>query len=226
MPTPIASRIASALVLAGLFAFLALHIAAAVAFPGGTSCDAGATRYQVWGNFLCDVTQPHTPAGIENARASRLGTASFVVIAAAFIPFWWLVARMVGGAAGWVVRVLGTLSALGTLVVPGFPSARWPLPHVAAVFTASIPGLTAAVVGSAALLRARGLVPGLLGAATLVAGTVDAVGYGRAMLHGTHCTPWLAPAQKVAALVFIAWMASVAVLAARDQPARRVDSSR
>jgi hypothetical protein len=226
MPTPLASRIASALVLAGLGAFLTLQIAAAVAYPGGSFCDEGATHYHFWGNFVCDVMQPHTQAGVDNTRAARLGTASFVAIAAAFIPFWWLVGRLVGGAAGWVVRVLGTLSALGTLVVPGVPSARWPLPHVAAVFTASVPALAAAVVGAVSLLRARRFVPGLLGAVTLVVGAVDAAGYGRAALHGTRCTPWLAPVQKVAALALLAWMASVAVLAARGQRAGRVDSSR
>jgi len=214
------SRIASALIVSGVFAFLALQIAAAAAYPGGTFCDATAPRYQFWGNYVCDVMQPRSQAGVENALAVPLGTASFVAVAMAFVPFWWLVGGLVGRGLGWAVRVAGMISACATIVVALVPSGRWPLLHVAAVFAAAIPGLAAAVVGAIALWRAgrRGL--GALGLLTLVAGAVDAAGYARAVLHGTRCNPALPGVQKIAALALVAWMVAVAAQGTRGRGAR------
>jgi hypothetical protein len=213
------TRIASVLVLVGLGAFLALHVAGAIAYPGGTFCDEQATRYQVMGNFVCDLTQPRTLRGADNAVSARLATAAFAFLAVAFAPFWWLVGGLLGRWSGRLVRVLGVVSALATIILARTPSGRWPLLHVTMVFTASIPGLVAAIAGSIGLLRARRIGVGLLGAATLLAGFADAAAYGHAVAAGVHCTPYLAPLQKVAAFGMLAWMILIATDGLR-RPAR------
>src|SRR4051794_34863446 len=153
-------RVAAAVIIAGVAAFLAFHVAAAALYPGGTFCDARAPHYEVWGNYVCDVTQPRTPAGADNARAAQLATLAFAAIAVAFVPFWWRVgamiaptplgsaerslrgrarepsqgSRRIGPRSRPAVRALGVLSAAATFVVARVPSARWPWLHVTAVF--------------------------------------------------------------------------------------------
>jgi hypothetical protein len=96
-----------------------------------------------------------------------------------YLRFWWLLGGLVVGRAKRAVRILGILSASATLVVARVPSARWPLLHVAAVFTGSLPGLAAAVVGALALWRTGQRAAALLGTATLLAGALNAVGDAR-----------------------------------------------
>jgi hypothetical protein len=220
------SRVASAVVVAGLAGFLGFHGAAAVAYPGGTVCDASAPRYQVWGNFVCDVTQPRTSRGTDNGRSARLATAAFVFIGIAFVPFWWLRGALVGRWPGGVVSALGVLSAAATVALARVPSARWPLLHVATVFSATVPGLVAAVVGAVGLLRRGHRAAGLLGTAALLAGLGDAVGYARAVEAGIHCTPYLPVLQKAAAIALLAWMLTVAAIAARRSEVKTPAESR
>jgi hypothetical protein len=217
-PATLRIRIASALVLAGLAAFVGLHVAGAIAYPGGTFCDAQAQRYQVLGNFVCDLTQPRNPRGQDNAVSARLAAAAFAGIAFAFVPFWWLLGGLLGRWPGRMVRALGVISAAATIALARTPSARWPRLHVALVFTAAIPGLLAAIMGGVGLLRARRIAVGVLGVASLLAGFADAAGYGYAVAQGAHCTPFLAPLQKVAALGLVAWMIAVAAPGLRRDP--------
>ena len=211
---------ANALVLAGVFSFLVLAGGAAARYPGGTYCDPGAWRYQLWGNYICDLTQPTTPAGGDNARAAPLATGAFVGIAAGLAPFWWLVAGLVGGRLGWAVRRFGLLAAVATIVVALAPSRRWPSLHVTAVFTAAIPGLVAAVSGVVGLLRAargspwRGLrLAAALGTVTMIAAFVDAVGYAYITASHVGCAPWVPAVQRVATLALLGWMVVVALIA-------------
>jgi hypothetical protein len=214
---PAAARfpVPSLLVAAGLVAFLALHVASAVAYPGGTSCNAGAVRYEVLGNFFCDLASPLTPLGLDNTVSARLATAAFVCVAMAMAPFWWLVGRLVGRWPGRIVFGLGALSAVATIGLGGLPSARWPMAHYLTVFAASLPGLAAAIVGAIGLLVAGRRGAGLAGLAVLILGAIDAAGYAHAVAAGIHCAPALPVLQKAAAAGLVAWMAAVAAIGAR-----------
>jgi hypothetical protein len=210
---------ARAVVLAGVLGFVALVGAAATRYPGGTYCDPRAPRYQLWGNYVCDLTQPTTPGGRDNTASVPRARAAFVVIALGMAPFWWLVGGLAGGRIGIVVRLFGPLSAAATIAVALAPSRRWPWLHVTTVFTASIPGLVAAVSGVVGLLIAtrgspsRGLrLAAVLGTVTMLLAFVDAAGYGYVVAAGISCTPWLPAVQRLASLALLAWMVTVALI--------------
>ncbi|HVR64032.1 MAG TPA: hypothetical protein VMU50_19160 [Polyangia bacterium] len=217
---PSSSPIARLVIAAGLAAFLGLHVTAAVLYRGGTFCDAAAPRYQIWGNYVCDLTQPRTPAGADNRPAAELATWAFAAIAFAFLPFWWRVGAWLPAGARRLVRIAGPVSAVGTFVVARLPSARWPWFHVSAVFAATIPGLVAAGISVVGLLRARRWSLGVPGAATLIFAAADAVGYARAVTAGSRCNPALPVLQKLAALALVIWMMAIALAHSASRRAR------
>ena len=233
------SRICSGLVLAGLFAFVLLTALAAAAYPGGTFCEPAADSYRFWGNFFCDLTQPVTLRGVDNSLAQRFSEASFIAFSLALLPFFWLLGSVVqrraeanhhaSGATprpspgSRAVRALGAISALGTNVVAWLPSGTSPVLHQAAVFAATIPGLTASVLGLAALVsqalsaNAGGTLrtSAVFGCAVLLFGVSDALGYAYAVAVPSQCYPWLPVLQKLAGLFLLAWMLSIARLGSK-----------
>jgi hypothetical protein len=231
------TRVAPALILLGLAGFVALTALAAAVYPGGTFCDAGAPRYEFWGNFFCDLTQPVTQRGADNARSRTLAQASFASFSLALIPFWWELGGLIRAWRGTATRVAGLLSALATNVIAWLPSAASPSLHQASVFVAALAGLGAGVLGVAGLvargnveetrtLRAPGFgraraqrVAGWIGGLALLLGAADATYYAYAIaVPGCHA---LLPAlQKLAALCVIAWMALVAWICRRPSRLR------
>ena len=184
---------------------------------GGTYCEPEAAEYRFWGNFLCDLTQPVTGRGADNTRAALLARAAFAAVAVASAPFWWLLGGLARGSAGHLVRLLGLVSAVATNLIAWAPSARFPALHTASVFSAAVPALVAAGIGSA-VLRGRARLVAALGAAALLFGTVNAIGYGHAIAVRAACVPWLPVVQKITALLAIAWMLAVAISARNSAP--------
>jgi hypothetical protein len=216
------TRVASALVLAGLLAFVLLTALSAAAYPGGTFCDPNASGYRFWDNFFCDLTQPVTQRGLDNSRSRALAQASFVCFSLALGPFFWVLGGMLAARLGGWIRICGLTSALGTNVIAWLPSAVSPVFHQMSVFTAAIPGLLASVLGVWGSLKPRTSRPevgplrlsGGLGAAALGFGVLDASYYAYAIFV-PGCYAWLPVLQKIAALCLMAWMVSVARLGLR-----------
>lgn len=212
------ARVAPALILVGVSSFLVLTALAAAAYPGGTFCDANAPGYEFWGNFFCDLTQPVTQRGVDNARARSLAQASFVCFSLALVPFWWVHGALLGGRLGGTVRVFGLLSAAGTNLIAWLPSVVSPLLHEVSVFAATIPGLLATLLGvtgafargNAGESRSSPLrLSAWLGALSLALGSADAAYYAYAIaVPGCHV--FLPALQKLAALSVIGWMGTVA----------------
>jgi hypothetical protein len=222
------SRTASALILLGLGAFVALTALAAESYPGGTFCDPNARSYEFWGNFFCDLTQPVTQRGVDN-RSSRLSAlVSFACFSLALIPFWWKLGALLAGRLGRATLAFGLLSADGTNLIAWLPSRASPLAHQIAVFLATIPGLGAALLGVLGLF-ARGRLPetpksayfaaGVFGAFALAFGAADAAYYAYAIAF-PGCHPLLPALQKIAALCVIAWMALIALTDVRTSSFR------
>ncbi|HET7543611.1 MAG TPA: hypothetical protein VFK05_27250 [Polyangiaceae bacterium] len=209
-------RAASAVLLLALTGFVLLTGLAAWAYPGGTYCEPNATSYRFWGNFFCDLTGKVSVRGEDNARSAALAAAAFASFSCAAAPFFWLLADMAGRPA---VRYFGYVSALATLLLAWLPSRSGPTLHAIAVFSATLPGLTAAGLGLVGLMRRRSYdrhagVAGALGISTFVAGLGDAAGYVYALETHADCVPWLPALQKLVALLLLAWMSWVAVVSA------------
>jgi hypothetical protein len=216
-------RTASVVLLVALLGFLVLTALAAQAYPGGTFCEPNATTYRFWGNFFCDLTGKMTARGEDNARSAALAAAAFASFSCASAPFFWLLAELSGRR---LVRYLGFISALATVILAWLPSRSGPTLHAIAVFSATLPGLAAAGLGVAGLStrRARNRyarVAAALGIGTFAAGLADAAGYLYALETHAGCLPWLPALQKGVALLLVAWMSWVAVaslLAVREMP--------
>jgi uncharacterized membrane protein len=206
-------------VFAGLALFVLFSGLAAAAYPGGTFCDPDAERYSFWGNFFCDLTQPVTQRGADNARARLLARASFFCFSLALAPFFWVLGGLLSPRVGRAVRVAGLVSAFGTNVVAWLPSAASPLLHQSAVFAATLPGLVAVLLGVSGLLsRADLRACGVLGAVALLLGAADAAYYAYAIaVPGCHAA--LPALQKLAALCLMAWMVWIARLGRARAPA-------
>jgi hypothetical protein len=93
------------------------------------------------------------------------------------------------------------------------PSDRFGVLHAVAVIAAGIPGLSAAVLATVALVMGEKppRVASALGAAMLVFALLDFALYVSHVLRHIDGTPLVAAAQKVALLLLLAWMAAVAL---------------
>ncbi len=213
------ARIASAALILALAGFVLLMVLAARAYPGGSYCEPAATSYRFWGNFFCDLTGKVTARGDDNSRTAAFAEAAFGTFGVALGPFFWLLADLSGRRS---VRLFGFVSALATVVLGWLPSHDV---HAIAVFSATLPGLAAAGLAVAGLLRrqkrARHLrAVALLGVATFAAGLADGAGYAHAVATHGGCIPWLPALQKLVALSLVAWMVAVALIGARGHDAR------
>jgi len=208
--------LALVLVLA-LGAFLVLMALAAAAYPGGTYCEPNADRYRFWGNYFCDLTAPVTARGESNAHSAAFAEAAFVSFGVAEAPFFWLLGLMAKHARA--IRALGLWAALATVALAWLPSHAGPTLHAFAVFSATIPGLAAAALGTYWLntrtLAPRSRLVARLGAATFAAGFADAAGYAYAVATDAACLPWLPAVQKGVAVLLVLWMLATAAVAMR-----------
>jgi hypothetical protein len=200
---------------AAVLLFVALELPAMALYPGGTWWDPHTQGARFWQNFLCDLEWRVALDGVPNPVGSRLAQAAMVVLVLGLLPLWWTVPRVAGEPRllGGMVRVLGAVSVAGTLAVAFMPSDRFGSLHGTVVVAAALPGLTAAVLAVALLLRGEPAprVAGALGAAMLAASVADFVLYARHLLAGGGPGPLVLPAaQKVALLLLLAWMLAVA----------------
>jgi hypothetical protein len=202
-------------IVAAVVLFVTLELPAMALYPGGTWWDPHTQGARFWQNFLCDLEWSVALDGVPNPVGSHLAQAAMVVLVLGLLPFWWAVPRVAGerGLLGAAVRVLGAASVAGCLAVAFMPSERFGSLHGAAVVVAALPGLTAAVLAVAILLRGEPppRVAGPLGLAMLAAAVGDFALYVHTLLTGGPGPPVLPAAQKIALLLLLAWMLAVAL---------------
>jgi hypothetical protein len=213
------SRTLSAVVLAGLLAFVLLAALGASAYPGGTYCEPDADAYRFWDNYFCDLTSAVTRWGEDNARGAALTHTAFTAFAVALAPFWWLVGALSSPRAGAVVRWLGVPSACAVAALAWLPSTASPRLHTTMVLVAAVPGLAAATLGAVALFLGPHRALGWLGVGTLILGALNTGGYAWAVAHSVACLPWLPVVQKLTGVGLVAWMAGVALSSQRKEAA-------
>lgn len=207
---PVASNSARAAALLVLLGVGAVGTAVGAArYPGGNWVDAHAPGHSLWTNFLCDIARDVAVNGLHNPGASWGRAAEWALIAALCL-FWWMVTPLLHpGGAGRKVRLLGTLAALGLLLVPVTRG----VPHGVALVCGAGPGLAAAA------LVVRGLrhrpVLALLGVASLLLAALE---LGLYLTFRVAPMPVAVPAtQRLAVLVAVAWMAGCAFVVLRGQ---------
>jgi hypothetical protein len=211
-----ATRLACGAVTLAVGLFVALEVPAMLVYPGGTWWDRTTRGARFWENFLCDLEWSVALNGQPNPVGSRLAQAAMLVIVLAFVPFWWILPRLFERPPmprlGRGIRALGTTSVAGMVAVALMPSERFGALHGVAVVVAGVPGLSAAVLAVAGLLRseARPLVAAPLGAAMLGFALVDFGLYVRTLWVGGPGPLVLPVAQKCALLLLLAWMLAVA----------------
>jgi hypothetical protein len=213
-------RVAAAAVFAAEAAFVALLVPAMRAYPGGTSWNAIARGHDFWLNYLCDLTRQVALDGEPNPGAA-VAQAAMTVLAMGLLPLWWLLPHLFPSRArlGWTVRLLGSIAAIGAVAVVLMPADRFG--HADAIVLAGLPGLAAVLLAVFALARDEQTprVAAALGAATLLAASVDLVLY-LAYLGGAGSilTPVL---QRISTILLMAWMGTVAWLNLTAGRARR-----
>jgi hypothetical protein len=206
--------LASRLIVLSVLGSAVLEFVAMRLYPGGTFWDPATRGARFWQNFLCDLGSQVALNGQPNPLGARFGQAAIWLMVIGLAPFWWIVpgrfARL--RRLGRAVRALGLASLGGIVAASLMPSSRFGALHGMAVVLAAAPGLCAAGLAVAGLAHAepRPAVRALLGAAMLAFALVDFGLYGRTMLYGGPGPILLPIAQKLAALLLVAWMIVVA----------------
>lgn len=200
--------------IAGLVAAFAVTMAmAASLYPGGTWCDPQAPGYDLWRSFFCDVLHVRGLNGLPNPGAS-FARAALVLIAVAFVPFWFALpfALELGARRAGAVRAFGAASAAASLIVALTPSDRFPELHQAAVLSAATAGIAAALLALRSVKAASGSARALpsLAWAALITAALDAGLYAAQLSNPAPCALALPALQKLAAGLIVAWMLTTA----------------
>lgn len=211
--------IASSVVASCVAAFVALEAAAMALYPGGTWWDRNTRGASFWRNYVCDLEWSVALNGQPNRVGAPLAEAAMLVMVAGLGVFWWIAPAMFAGRrrTGTAVRALGLVSVAGIVAVACMPSERFGALHGVAVVVAGVPGLTAALLAVAGMLRGdrakHARAAGAVGAAMLAFALVDFALYADTLAHGGPGSTLLPVAQKIALVLLVAWMLLVAARA-------------
>jgi hypothetical protein len=196
---------------AGVLAFFSLYAVAALLYPGGSYDDRAQQGFSFVHNYFCDLLAPIALNGVPN-RGRGFGLVAMALIVPTLALFWHAVVALYPNqrAHRLITRVAGSISAAATLLLLG------PF-HDVAVEVGGGFGMVAFLAVLLALPRAE---HGLLFLGGLAAAAVSSACF--AIWRTGIGTPALAPLQKLAFALFLAWVFVASLAAARlSGPARR-----
>ncbi|HEX4447257.1 MAG TPA: hypothetical protein VH044_10995 [Polyangiaceae bacterium] len=220
--------------------FVAMEGAAMCLYPGGTWWNATTRGHRFWQNYLCDLEWRVALDGQPNALGSTLAQAAMVLLVAGLAPFWLALPRLFAPHSSatpapderpaWsgrtplvsrAVPALGLTSVVATTAAIFMPSDRFGALHGATVIVACVPGLAAAALAVLGLARGepRPRVAAALGGAMLAFAFVDFVLYASHFLAHTEGSTLVPALEKVALILLLSWMVTVATRAGRAQAA-------
>ncbi len=204
--------------------FVAQVTAAAALYPGGTWLHRQRIGHDLWGNFVCDLTQPVALNGRPNALGARFGAAALLTFTVALTLVWQHFAALLQGPAarrGRFIAAAGTLGCAALVAVPCTPSLRFGRVHAAVVLTAVAASLAALGAATVALLRhlppdtstaPRRTLARALSVALVLAVLIDAGLYAYSLAPGGRIVPLLPALQRVATALSLGWMLAVVSL--------------
>jgi len=188
--------------------FFAFYAASALLYPGGSKYDHAQPGFSFVHNYFCDLLSPVAVNGEPN-RGRAFGLVAMALVVPTLALFWHSVVALFPMQRAHVVttRVAGSVSALGTLLLLT-PFHDWAV-QIGGGF-----GLVAFGAVLSALPRARhgALFSGGIGAAAVSSACFFIWRTGIAL-------PALAPLQKLAFALFLAWVLVASVAASRDSVA-------
>ena len=200
-------RVAAVAVPVLLLVFVALYVAAALLYPGGTWEEPGRVGHSLFYNYYCDLMRPVAINGTANPLGSQLAEVGQLVFALSLGPFF-LVAPLVfeeRKRLGLTVRVLGVLASLAGVGVVLFPSWKFgQLVHGIMLLTCAVPAITALVcvmIGTWKVPLLRALAMGLVFTMLATIGI-----FVRQLQLGTETSPGLAPLQRIDFMLALMWM--------------------
>jgi hypothetical protein len=188
----------------GVVAFFGLYAIAALLYPGGSDDDPRRPGFSFVHNYFCDLLAPVAVNGAQNT-GRVFGLVAMVLIVPTLGLFWHSVVALYPKLRAHVVttRVAGTVSAAATLLL------LTPF-HDLAVEVGGSFGLVAFLAVLFALPRAR---HGVLFAGGIAAGAVSSACF---FIWRTGIgVAALAPLQKLAFALFLAWVLAASLAAAR-----------
>jgi hypothetical protein len=207
---------------AALGLFVPTLLLATCVYPGGSWFHPHPSGGFSWlENFWCDLLREPAHGGEPNARAVRLTTLAFVLLALSLGPFWIEVSTLLSGWRARFVRWAGGVSAVATACVALVPSDRFPLLHAPAVLTAGGLGFACGCTCSAWALRRPREVPAFWGFSLVLvlAAAANLVLYVAVVYFDAEDTSALPAVQKVATAALVGWVASgLAASASRPTP--------
>jgi hypothetical protein len=201
--------------------FVVALLGATLAYPGGSYLHPHAPGFSWREGFWCDLLREPAHDGSPNGRAVVLASAAFVALAAALLPFWLQVSRLLPSRRARWVQVAGVASSLATALVPLVPSDRFPGLHGPLVLTAGGLGFACGLwCGAFALARFRALPLFAASSAFLLAcASANLVLYVWRVYLGGPETRALPGVQKLATFGLMVWMqAGLAASARRPKP--------
>lgn len=205
-------RLYAYLVLVNLAAFVALIALAMWVYPGGNWLDRRAAGHDFFANYFCDLTQPVSLSGVDNALGARSAKLGMLCFALALAGFFRLLPRYFAFDSplrAWV-RWLGTSAVAIFVAVALSPSERCGEIHGWLALTSGVLGIAATLCALSALRAAEARSLFRLGLAVWLCASFDALLFAY-HFGSAQPAPWLVPAaQKLAALLLCAWMIAVA----------------
>jgi len=218
-------------VVALVMVFLAQVSLAATLYPGGTWLHRRRVGHDLWGNFLCDLTQPVALNGQPNALGARFGAAAMLTFTVALALVWQHFPPLLQTRAprlGRTIAVVGALGCGALVAVPCTPSLRFGRIHAAVVFVAVGSCLGALGTATHALWRHLGPdtataprrgIARVLSVALVAALVLDAGLYAYSLAPGGRILPLLPALQRIATGISLAWMLAVVALRPSTPPA-------
>ncbi len=196
-----------AVVLACAIVSLALFVVAAWLYPGGNHFNHHALGHDFWRNAICDVARATAVGGLPNQGAT-FARASMTIMAVGIGALYWLLPERFPSRAraAVLVRGLGALSVPGAIAVVLLPSDRYSSLHGVAIVIAGVPGLTAGLIATAALVRTRLEVVTMLAVATFVVAGADFAIYVDELVTGGGPRLAVTVLERLAALLLLGLM--------------------
>lgn len=186
--------------------FIALYIAAALYYPGGSQQDPQADGFSWLHNYWCNLLNEYAINGQPN-RGRYIAFAAMFVLILSLISFWWMFPLLAGlsNRLIWLMRTAGSLSMITAVFL--FTGYHDEVINIAGVF-----GLVAIGITYFGLYQLRWLGLFAWGLFNLLL-----IGLNNLLYYGNDLLFYLPVVQKISFLSFLLWISTISLHLQRQQ---------